>query len=390
MRGLTVGISLLALASCAVSAMAADTTGVTKDTIKIGMFAPYTGSNAVSGKAAIGVEAVYRDLNDSGGIHGRKIELVKEDSACDPMKGIAAVKKLIAQDKVFMIHGGVCSIVVLAAKDEIIRSGLPYMVLGAASNAISTPFKPNIFHAIATTDSVGRTMVDFAMSKPGTKKIAIVSHSDDWGKTNHDPQIDQLRKKYDVTPVLDIHLERGTPDATPQVLQIKNSGAEFVLANLYAPELAVLLRDAYKYGVRVPIIGNQGVSVEDTSMRVGIPAAVENLYAFYPYLDTVDSPAMAKWVSIVKKYFPNERVETISFWGMGGVLSMIKALKAVGPDLTREALVAELNKIRGFETGVHASPVTFTPDDHVGVKGGAVTTLVRGKPVVLKTWADKK
>ena len=56
-----------------------------------------------------GAEAVYKEVNDAGGINGRKIVYVREDDRCDPASAIAAAKKLIFDQKVFMIHGGGCT-----------------------------------------------------------------------------------------------------------------------------------------------------------------------------------------------------------------------------------------------------------------------------------------
>src|SRR5689334_23313374 len=83
---------ILVAGTFACSAHAADP-GVTKDSIKLGMFGPLTGPVSLYGYPIInGAAAVYKKANDEGGIHGRKIELVYEDDVCDPAKTRAAVK----------------------------------------------------------------------------------------------------------------------------------------------------------------------------------------------------------------------------------------------------------------------------------------------------------
>lgn len=327
LSGVIVGGALLAG-----PVLAQDTTGVTKDTIKLGIFAPMTGSAALFGKGVFGVEAIYKDVNDKGGIHGRKIEIVREDTACDPAKGIAAVKKLIAQDKVFAINGGLCSGVVMAVKAEIEKARVPVVILGAASDKISQPVMANLFHPVATTANVGRTMVDFAMSKPAAAKIAFVSHSDDWGKSNRDPAVEQLKSKYKLDPALDLAMERGSSDATPHILKIKNSDAQFVVVMMYPAEVAIFLRDAYKYGLKLPVLGPQAISLEDTLQRVGNPAAVENLYVFYPYAYPTDGPEFKKWQELINKYYPTERVENFSFLGMGTAEEVAEAVAFLAGD----------------------------------------------------------
>lgn len=370
------------------AALAQDVPGITKDGIKIGVFGPLTGSASVFGKAVYGMEAIYRDLNDRGGIHGRKIEIVREDTACDPAKGLAAVKKLISQDGVFALNGGSCTAVVMAVKPEIGKTDIPFMVSGATGAGVSRPLVANVFQPVATSEVVARTLVDFAMAGSKSTKVAFISPSDEWGKANHDPAVEYLRAKYGVEPVLDLSMEKGASDATPQILRIRQSGAQVVFALMYPAEVAIFLRDAYKYGLKLPVLGPQSVSLEDTRDRVGNPAAVENLYVYYPYAHTFDSPELQKWTALIHKYFPNEKVENFSFLGMGGTLALIAALEKVGPQPTRAKLVAELDRIRDFDTGILATPLSFTPEDHAGIKGGAMARLRGNKPIIAKTWAE--
>lgn len=367
------------LAAVAGGARAADTTGVTPSSIKIGVFGPLTGPAAVSLKSLLGAVAIYKDVNDSGGVNGRKIELVIEDDGCDPNKGIAAVKKLVSQDQVFMIHGGWCSNVVLAAKPELTRDpSLPYMVLGAASAAISTPTLPNIFHPVATTATVAKQMVDFGLTKPGAKRIGIISHSDEWGKSHLEAAHAEL-KRNNLEAVETVYFERGNADATSQVLRLRQAKPDVVLAILYPAELAIYLRDAYKYGLHVPTMGTQGVSIEDTEKRVAIPDAVKDVFVFYPLSAPIDSPKLARYAQIFKKYNPNESLDTISFISMSGSLAVVEALKRLGPNVTREGFIQQLNNLRDFDPGIQSAPMTFTPTDHAGIKAGKMIYLVKGK-----------
>jgi branched-chain amino acid transport system substrate-binding protein len=377
-----------ALAVClAGSAWAADP-GLTKDSIKIGVFGPLTGPAAAFGKAELGIQALYKDLSEHGGINGRKLEVVLEDTACDPAKGIAAVKKLISQDQVFLLHGESCSNVAMAIKPDIIASGVPYVVATAANGAITDPVAPNIFQTVATTATMGRTMVDFAMTKPGAKRIAVISHSDEWGKSGHDPALVELKTKFNLTPVADVTFERGSINATPQALQIKAANPDFVLAFLYPAEFAIYVRDAFKYGLNVPTMGSQAISIEDTAQQVGNPAIMKNIYVFYPLAAQIGEAKLAKWVDIFKKYNPGVRIETNGLLGLGGAEAVIEALRRAGPDLTRAKFIAALDSLHKFDTGVLAAPLEFSPQHHAGMNGGATITYVGDKLVLLHKFTD--
>ncbi|HYG42774.1 MAG TPA: ABC transporter substrate-binding protein [Bordetella sp.] len=379
-------LATAAIAAVPLAGQAADTTGVTADTIRIGMFGPLTGPTAVGSLPLLGATAIYRQVNEAGGINGRKLQVLVEDDACDPNKTIAATKKLMSQDQVFMIHGGWCSGTVMAIKPELARHPeFPYMVLGAASTAISAPVQANIFHPVATTATVARSMVDFALSKPGAKRIAIISHSDEWGKSHIEPALAELKAR-GIEPVETAYLERGSTDATSQLLRVRAAKPDAVLAILYPPELTIYLRDANKYGIKAPVIATQGVSLEDMVKRVGNPAATRELYVFYPLSKTLDDPAFRKWKDIYTTAHPKDPVETLSFMGMTGALAIVEALKRAGPDLTREKFMAELGGLRDFDPGIQSGPLTFTPQDHAGIKQGKMIYMKDGKPTIVSAY----
>lgn len=380
--------AILAAALVAVANPAFAEPGVGEDTIRIGIFAPLTGSASIFGRAAFGAEAVYNEVNEKGGIHGRKIEVVREDDGCDAARAISAVRKLTAQDDVFLIHGGVCSGTVMAVRDDLERQNVPFVILGAASAGIVKPFKKNLFQPIPNSDVVATQMVDFAMSKPGTAKIALISHTDEWGETNSRVATEHLKKAYGLDISLKLALERSTTDVTPQILQLRNAQPDFVLAMLYPAETALLVRDAHKFGMTTPILGNFGVSLEDTRDRVGDMAAMANFYTFYAYEPALSSPEIEPWTKMITKYFPDHRADTFSYEAMGGALAVIEALKQAGPDLTRDKFIAAMESIKDFQSGILNTPITFSADDHAGVNGGAMIAYRDGKPTVLKTWSE--
>lgn len=378
------------MALAPLTAAAQGSPGVTQDKIRIGLFGPLTGPTAVGSLPLLGATAIYKSVNDRGGIHGRKIDIVVEDDACDPNKAIAATKKLVSQEQVFMVHGGWCSGAVMAIKPELARTpDMPFMVLGAANSAISTPLVANIFHPVATTTTVAKAMVEFALTKPGAKRIGIISHSDEWGKSHLEPAIAQL-KAQGIESVETVYLERGQSDATSQVLRLRAAKPDVVLAVLYQPELTIYLRDSYKYGMRTPTVTTQGVSIEDMVKRVAMPAATKELFVFYPLADTLDSPAYKKWVDIYRKYNPKDPVETLSFMGMTGALAIVEALEKAGPNLTREKFTAELNKLRNFDPGIQSGALTFTPDQHAGISSGKVIYMVGDKPQITAKYPAAK
>ncbi|MEO9190069.1 MAG: ABC transporter substrate-binding protein, partial [Acetobacteraceae bacterium] len=211
----------------------------------------------------------------------------------------------------------------------------------------------------------------------------------EWGKSNHDPAVAELKSKYNLDPVLDLSMARGSADSTPQVLKLRAAAPDVIIAILYPAELAIFERDAYKYGLHVAVIGNQAISIEDTRNRAGGLPVVRNLYVYYPLAAPADDPSMAKWKAISEKYFPDMRVETGSMLGMGGAVAMVDALKRAGRNLTGQKLIDALNQTHELDTGVLGSPISFTPEDHAGVKGGQFITYEGDKLALVKQLQPK-
>lgn len=376
-------LALLACALLAAGAAAQD--GITDTTIKIGIMGPFTGNASSYSKAQIGLDAYYKWVNDQGGVHGRRIETVLEDYACDSTKGVAAVKKLIHQDRVFMLHGNSCSAVAMAIKPIVVEAGIPWVVAHAANGAISSPPTKNIFHGVPVGKTMGIAMGQFVASKPGLSRVAVISHTDDWAKSYCGPATEFLASK-NIKPAIEVAFERGQTDSTAQTLRIKQANPDFIIACLYEAETAIFLKDAKKFALNAPVMGTAGTDLENTLKRVGDLDTVANYYVPHMYADNLDGPRLKKFVDILKKYYPNESVTAFSLISMGGAAAVVDALKRAGRDLTREKLIAELDKTRNFDTGVLAGQITWTPADRDGVKEVAVAGFVKSKPTVLKAW----
>lgn len=379
---------IAAMAFTGLPAIAGETTGFTDDSIKIGVMGPFSGNASSYSKALVGMMAYYDKINEEGGVHGRKLVAIPEDTACDAGKGLAAAKKLISQDEVFMLHGNSCSGVALAIRPVVEEAGLPWIVAHAVSDSISTPLAPNIFHGVPTGSANGHAMAEFVMSKPDTQRVAIIEHSNDWAHSYSNPARDRLEEN-GINPVAELTMERGQTDATPQILRMRETKPDFIIAALYEAETAIFLRDLKKYGMGdIPVMGTAGTDLENTLKRVGDFETVKNYFVIHSYVDNLDGPKLAPWGEMIKESNPNEELSTFSFVSIGSAMALVEALENVGPDLTREKLITALENINNFETGILSAPITWTADDHQGLKGSAVAGFVDGEPTVLAAWGE--
>jgi len=367
-------------------------TGITNDTIRIGMFGPLTGPVSMYGYPINnGAYAVYKQINDQGGINGRKIEVVMEDDACDPAKARAAAKKLVDNDNVFIVHGGSCSAAAYAARSEFIRGKVPNVIMAATDDKISMPVNRYIFTTTLTGSQDGHTMLRFVKSNPAIKRLAVVRHDDDWALSRINAIREDL-KAGGIDLVADEVLNRGASDATAQVLKIKEAKPDAIFIIAYPAESAVFVRDARKYTLTGTMIGSVGMmDIMDMAQRAGGADVAEGVYTNAFLKGPIDNPDMQPYADLLRKYFPDTRLQTLNFNGMSGAYAIVAALRAIGPNPSREAFIDALDKLKDVDGGPGYCRITFTPDDHQGCHDAHMWMIKDGKVIVVgPTWPGAK
>ncbi len=385
------GLMLSAIAFAAPSALRAED-GVTPTSIKIGMFGPLTGPASLWGyPTQAGAIMIYKEINDKGGIHGRKIEVVQEDGACDAAKTIAAAKKLIHREKVFMINSGICSGPTLAAKEEIVSNKVPLMLFAASLDAITAPANRYVYTVAPTGSFDGKSMADFVKSIPGTKKVGLIGHADEWAQSKIKPFL-AVMKDAGIEVVAHETIDRKIVDATAQVLALKRRSPDVVAMFTYPAESAAIIRDAHKYGLKASFVGNNGlIDLPALAERAGSLEAAQTTYVMSAIVGSVGSPQLAPYEQLLTRHFPNEKIKADSFYGTASAITIVEALKRAGPDLTREKFVDALNAMKDFDPGIAPCKVTFTPDNHQGCQSQTAWKLVGDKVVTVgPVWREVK
>jgi branched-chain amino acid transport system substrate-binding protein len=337
-----------------------DTPGVAQNSIKIGAFGPLTGPSYLGGKLAMnGAEVVFDDANTAGGIFGRKITLLREDDRCDPAAAIAAVKKLISQDQVFSISGGACSNAAVAAREEIEKAGLPWVVLTAVHDGITRPIAPNIFSPALTSSIESSAQIAFAQ-KRGIKRLAVIAMHDSWGRSRYEPLIAML-KEQGIKLVADEEMAPDANDATPQVLRLRAANPDGILIILFPKPAAAFLRDSAKLGFKPLLIGQSGIADPVAfEEQVAMPGATANFVTISQVRYTPDAPEIDKWRKAIETKYPNDRLSVYNLFGVGHAQVVVEALKRAGPDLTRQKFLDAMVTLRDFPTDTYGAGITCT------------------------------
>ena len=381
--------ALAAALVCALasSALAAEI-GVTKTEIKIGGIGALTGplSNLLIPQLN-GVQAVFEEANDAGGVHGRKIVYIKEDDECLPSKGVGAVKKLIHEVQPFMIVGGGCSNAAIAQKPEIVDAKVPWVIVGSTADSLTEPAHPYVYSSMSAAWMEVYGQLQVALDA-GAKRIAVVWQPDAWGKARIGPMRDGLKGKgIEAVAIEEVSVE--PTDLTATVLKLQQVNADAVILLLFPKAAVPYLRDAFKFNFQPLTVGGSPLGEIDILAKgVGTPDAVKNFRALAAAGYGADDPQVAKWKAIIEKRFPGDRFNVLHMFGISAGQFALEALRKVGPEPTREGIIKVMSTLK-VQTDVYAGPVECTPEDHqchktlgiFALKDGRVAGVGSAKPV---------
>jgi branched-chain amino acid transport system substrate-binding protein len=313
------------------------------------------------------------------------------DDACNPVNGLAAVKKLIYDDEVFLIFGGNCTSVVLAAKPILEKTGTPFFVQGANHDSIVEPVVKNMFNSGFTSSIAVKSEVDFAMNIPNVKRVGVIRHTDEWAMALYKPALTQLKEKYNLVPVVDVVTERDAADVSPQVLKLKEAKVDVVLALVYVVPTTTFLRDAYKLGLDVPIMGSTATDPTQQYRSLKNMAPLKKYFSPFWLKYTLDHPKVKVYEELFKKHYPREPWDSTAIYITGGALVIIDALQKCGRDLTQEKFIEVLEtnyKNWEPERYIGASPLTFSKTRHYGMDRLSLCTIATGQMEVVNTYQD--
>src|SRR5690606_12402293 len=266
----------LAALAVASSAWAQAEPGITDKSIRIGLFSPLSGSGMAYGFDVVNAARMWYDkVNQEGGVHGRKIELVIEDDRCNANDLVAAVKKLTEQDRVFMLNGGSCSAAVVAAREYVERSKIPLVMLNASGDGALYPPSPYIYGAFSISQhAVGGSMVQFAAEHLKAAKIGYINHDDAYGGWNLEAAQAQARHLGNVA----LQVQSVNPsitDVTAPMLKVRAANPDVLLLTTYARPAALIIKKAHQLGWTKPIVlaVNGTADLKQLVENVGDPAA---------------------------------------------------------------------------------------------------------------------
>jgi branched-chain amino acid transport system substrate-binding protein len=349
----------------------AEEPGVTAETISIGAFGPITGPAAYIGLAGRdGANLAIKDINAGGGINGRKLSMTFEDDGHSPTKALAAVKKLIDQDHVFMIFCVAGSNGTLGTIDFVRDNGRVMYVSFASAPGVTWPFARNMFRGGTTeVPRYGELYAEYLHDYLKATKIAILNGREEYPKNEGDALTAQLKNWYQVAPVKRAEFNIGDKDFTPQLLDIQGANPDVIAIFGNPAEAAIAMRQARELGMNQRFF--LGTTMVDQNLLNVAKQAAEGAsgFALLPLLPASSNPEMKAWVAKWKQEYPNlpaGRPNVFDILSYADMYVVAEALKRAGKDLTTDKFIDALEATREYRVGAIASPVTFTKRHHIG------------------------
>lgn len=341
------GIANKALPLFAAAALLAGTTAApAAETVKIGVNQPLTGAVAASGNYVVnGAKIAADEINDNGGVLGKKIELVIEDNKSNPKEAVAAAEKLIVRDEVPVMMGAWSSTYTLAVMPKLREYGVPMVVETSSSGKITTQGNPWIFRISPTSEMEAKAFAKAGMVENfGIKKADFLVVNNDWGRGAADRFSAMLTSIGAEVGVMET-MDAGATDLSAQLAKIKESGGDTLFLTTGVEQITLVLKQAGSLRLPHRIITTGGSSSPDQLVDQAGAAAdgTYHILFFAPWFpETAPNPEVAKrFVAQWQERDYNFAGLTEGFRGYDGIKTIAAAIEKAGkaePEAIRKAL----------------------------------------------------
>lgn len=341
--------------------------------IKIGFIGPLTGAAASYGvPQKNGAALAAEEINAGGGLNGKRIEIIFEDSQMDPNKATSAMKKLIDIDKVSSVIGETTTAGTLAIADTANKNKV-VLISPSASGAKITDAGDYVFR-ISSSDSFQATIAAKLISKIGLKRGAIVFTNDDWGG-GIEKALREEFSKLGGTILVSEGCTPGSQDFRTQLIKIKALKPEFIYIPLYPAESAIFLRQVKELRVTGQIIGADNFSEKAILKTAG--SAAEGVIFTMP-----TSPSGNAYEEFAKKYKAkfNEDASYSAAAAYDCVKILFQVMKKVGT--TGENIKNDLYSVQNF-AGV-SGKIGFDKKGDVTTKEFSIVKIQKGDYIPYK------
>ena len=363
------------IAAAALHARAEETPGVTASAIKIGNTMPYSGP--LSSFAAIGraEAAVFKMVNEQGGIDGRKIDFISLDDAYSPPKTVEQIRKLVEEDNVAFIFNSLGTPPNTAIEKYLNDRKIPqlFVATGADKWGNYKQFPWTIGYQPSYRIEA-RIYAKYILQHKPDAKLGFLYQNDDFGKDYLLGVKDVLGDKFDKMVASSVSYEATDPTVDSQIVSLQSAGADTLIAAAGPKPAAQAIRKVYDIGWKpLFFLSNVSVSVAAVIKPAGVEKAVGVVTAYWGKDPTDpawnDDPGMKQWRAFMAKYLPDADQTDVNYvYGYGVALLMVHVLQQCGNDLSRANIMRQATNLHDLEgplllpgMRINTSPTNYHP-----------------------------
>src|SRR5438094_1887527 len=373
-----------ALAVAGVATAQKETRGVSKTEIVLGMHTDLSGPAATYGvSSSNAVKMRFDEANATGGIHGRKIRLVVEDTQYQVPRAVQAGTKLINRDRIFAMVAPLGTPMNNALFKDQFEAGVPNLFPLSAARSMYEPFHRLKFYGAASYVDQVRAGINYFVTKKNKKALCAMYQDTDFGKEVLDGvqmQADKLKVKLVET----VTHKPTDQDFTAQITKLKGAGCDLVVIGTIVRDSIVPYATARKIGwTDVDFLGS--AATYDSFVAAAQGGVTEGLYAMgltdMPYRDTLTPTAQAWFDRYKDRYKVEPNIGAI--YGHVAADLTVLALEKAGADLTTDNFVRGMESIKSYKDIFNGPEASFGPDKHQGASSAFLAVVKGGRWVRL-------
>jgi branched-chain amino acid transport system substrate-binding protein len=360
--------------------------------VKVGVVLPFSGPVASDGQRTFsGIQLAVDEINANGGISvagtKRTIEIIREDSTCNPKMSVAAVEKLMTQDKVSIVIGDFCSTSTLADSEVAKRNEVPQVTPISIAPSITKQGNPWIFRSCDNSDMMARAFVKDAVQTLNIKKWAFLARNDDYGRGGVESLSSLVKKEGGQVVAVEYH-PQGSTDYYTLLTKIRASKPDGVALIANTAEHSVATNQMAELGMlqSIRLLDPTSAYFNPDFLRL-TGGNANGMVGPTRYVHTIDNPANKKFVEAYQKAngqdpdkFAQSAYETVYL-----IEKAIEAAGSTAPAAVRDALAkARLQSIQGREVYFDGANQIVLDEFIIQVKGDSYEILsrVEGEKIV--------
>ena len=266
------------------------------------MSGPFSGGLSLLGQSVRdGVEVAFAEINEQGGVGGRKLQFIAEDDGYEPMRTIASARKLVEQDKVVALLAVTGTAPSAALLPFVTESKTPMLFPYAFSHSLTTPLKRDVFTTLPEVRVQMMVLANYILNELKHTKVAAIYQNDDFGQD----AVAGLDERFgrDKIPLIKLPFDRGTTNFSGVVAQAKAAGVQHVVFLGIPKDAALVMREANNLGWKPQFSGHNALGDPQTFQLAGPLVEGAIAIAVMEPLDS-DKPAVKAFIAAQQNTSP--------------------------------------------------------------------------------------